>query len=291
MRIVYQQGNDLLVMHKSALKPEITLFENEFFQKNGFKLFKEFETNVITNDSLMTTSIKGILLTLLLENKNDLADLMRSCLVYTSRADSKAYRVHMIPRSEIIEAIFKQPSMIWYLNKWLLMLFNNKLPPTMRLKIPYEVIAKINDVFFPYVSIEIESQQANIYILEDEDGYNADFLTLRNPIQIEDAALPQKKSKGGYVYFVKAGNSTYVKIGFTTDVEGRLKTLQTGCAEKLKLMTLIPGTIQDERSYHRLFAKDRILKSEWFNLSPHLNDFIANKKPTKKFSNISEVWK
>jgi T5orf172 domain len=76
-----------------------------------------------------------------------------------------------------------------------------------------------------------------------------------------------------YVYFIKAGikDSVRIKIGSSKDPQARLKSLQTGNPDQLKLI----GTIKCKSSAHALhieklahakFYKQR-RKGEWFRLS------------------------
>jgi hypothetical protein len=68
----------------------------------------------------------------------------------------------------------------------------------------------------------------------------------------------------GYVYAIRSKVANAVKIGFT---EGspyvRLKQLQTGCSERLELVTYFPGTMADEADLHEAFHEYR-KAGEWF---------------------------
>lgn len=75
---------------------------------------------------------------------------------------------------------------------------------------------------------------------------------------------PKKRPpREGYIYFVQAGRSGPVKIGWSTAPHGRLEFFQTGHYEKLRIVRLIEGTITDERRLHKRFAAYHIL-NEWF---------------------------
>lgn len=64
------------------------------------------------------------------------------------------------------------------------------------------------------------------------------------------------------VYFIRS--KLGIKVGFSDDVESRLKQLQTGNACRLKLMAVIPRASRDiEQEFHLLFAKWR-MEGEWF---------------------------
>ncbi len=77
----------------------------------------------------------------------------------------------------------------------------------------------------------------------------------------------------GFIYFVRPRRAKVVKIGFASDIQKRLATLQTGHHSKLEIMASIPGTMQDEHRWHKRFVGDRV-RGEWFNLSDRLHATI-----------------
>lgn len=72
-------------------------------------------------------------------------------------------------------------------------------------------------------------------------------------------------------YFVIGGG--LVKIGRSTDVDARLRTLQTGSPEPLKLLGSIAG--DSELNLHRKFDHLRV-GGEWFELGPDELDQVFN---------------
>lgn len=82
---------------------------------------------------------------------------------------------------------------------------------------------------------------------EKEDKINAEY----------------KKKYPGFVYFVQGENGGAVKIGYTIDIKVRLKQLQTGYPDNLKILTIFPGSQADEQSLHEKFSEYR-LHGEWF---------------------------
>ena len=97
-----------------------------------------------------------------------------------------------------------------------------------------------------------------------------------NPVSM---SVSRKKSKSnvenkGLVYFIRAGNSLNIKIGYTTvGLKKRLKSLQTGNAKKLHMVCSLKGGHRLEKQLHKKFKEDRLC-GEWFNLSPKLQTFI-----------------
>lgn len=63
-------------------------------------------------------------------------------------------------------------------------------------------------------------------------------------------------------YVVRSGASGPVKIGRSKDPANRIATLQTGCAEKLTLLHLLPWDA--EKDLHRRLASWR-MRGEWFS--------------------------
>ena len=93
----------------------------------------------------------------------------------------------------------------------------------------------------------------------------------------EDRERKIKKSKRkdrGSVYFIQEGGRMGpIKIGFSTNVENRLMTLQTANPNPLKLLYSLRGTEAQEATLHERFKHLR-MSGEWFRCSPELLDFI-----------------
>ncbi len=76
-------------------------------------------------------------------------------------------------------------------------------------------------------------------------------------------------SKPSFVYFIQGEITGCVKIGVARDPALRLKTLQTGCAERLFLIRSLPGDRRLERWLHKRFAALRV-RGEWFRFSSEM---------------------
>lgn len=83
-----------------------------------------------------------------------------------------------------------------------------------------------------------------------------------------------KASIKGEVYFVRAGDN--VKIGFTINLQARLRQLQTGATEGLELLGTIPCGADRERLIQLSFARYRV-RGEWFRIEGDLADFIHSR--------------
>lgn len=88
----------------------------------------------------------------------------------------------------------------------------------------------------------------------------------------------------GYVYFIRAGRTNLVKIGWATDVDKRQRELQTASPHPLHLIGYEPGSLFDEADWHDRFKHLRV-RGEWFLLAADLRDTI-NKLP---YTNCSFV--
>jgi hypothetical protein len=102
--------------------------------------------------------------------------------------------------------------------------------------------------------------------------------------------LVSRFSKGGKpggkseVYFIQNEQANMIKIGFSTDVNRRLDSLQTASPHPLQLMLSVPGSLQDEHSLHRLFDSCRG-HGEWFEPHPDLLEFIDTCRDLYKIPN------
>ena len=66
------------------------------------------------------------------------------------------------------------------------------------------------------------------------------------------------------VYILRSGENGPAKIGFTTDLPGRLKYYKIHNPDVLQVVRHLEGTKADEKRLHQRFAALRI-KGEWFN--------------------------
>lgn len=68
-----------------------------------------------------------------------------------------------------------------------------------------------------------------------------------------------------YVYVIRAGKKSPVKIGKAIKPIQRLNTLQTGNAQTLRLLLVVPGGERLEHVLHQRFAEYRLESGEWFH--------------------------
>lgn len=87
----------------------------------------------------------------------------------------------------------------------------------------------------------------------------------------------------GFVYFIRGNN--LIKIGFATNIDRRMRSLQCSSSERLTLMGFIPGSPLLEKQLHNRFDSLREW-GEWFRAARRLLDFIE--KNTQEQSKPSD---
>jgi hypothetical protein len=70
----------------------------------------------------------------------------------------------------------------------------------------------------------------------------------------------------GFVYAIEAVTLRSIKIGYSNDVESRLRNLQVGSPDKLEIIAAWPGIPDDEYRIHK-FLKAWRKHGEWFDPS------------------------
>ncbi|EKS4345244.1 GIY-YIG nuclease family protein [Clostridium botulinum] len=90
-------------------------------------------------------------------------------------------------------------------------------------------------------------------------------------------------NKNGTVYFIlDTSAANLVKIGFTRNLQKRLKQLATANCN-LKLIHKIENCSMDyERSLHKFFEVERV-KNEWFNYDIPIKEWIKRDKIKKEY--------
>jgi len=91
---------------------------------------------------------------------------------------------------------------------------------------------------------------------------------------VRQAAAEQKPSAihEPVVYFARNGDR--VKIGYTTNLTARLTGLSL---PRDAVVLTFPGGLREEKALHYRFVKARIGRSEWFEVTPEIEAFIAKR--------------
>jgi hypothetical protein len=94
---------------------------------------------------------------------------------------------------------------------------------------------------------------------------------------INEIYSPKVRSTKPLVYLISTDNPELVKIGFTTSLEARLRSLRTASHVEPTVHLTIPGTESLERELHRRFEAARYNR-EWFRLTEEIKTFIASER-------------
>ena len=78
----------------------------------------------------------------------------------------------------------------------------------------------------------------------------------------------------GFVYFIGANDGDTVKIGFSVHPNSRIRQIQSGNPDHLKVLHQFKATKSIERTLHMLFRPSR-LKGEWFGNAVQIREFAA----------------
>lgn len=73
----------------------------------------------------------------------------------------------------------------------------------------------------------------------------------------------------GFIYYGTDGNN--IKIGYSASPRRR------GGELKLTMLWSLPGTVEDEREHHRMWARHRIIGSEWFRPDPAILGWLDDR--------------
>jgi hypothetical protein len=82
-------------------------------------------------------------------------------------------------------------------------------------------------------------------------------------------------SRRGMLYMAERANDNAVKIGWSSDVERRMRELRRDTGSPIVLLLVVPGDKPEELALHERFSGDRIV-DEWFRQSDALMSFIES---------------
>jgi len=100
-----------------------------------------------------------------------------------------------------------------------------------------------------------------------------------------DQSQPTKK---GYVYYALSESTNELKIGFSTNPWARVSELKTARPD-IQIVAVELGSSATERERHLRFATDRLRRSEWFNYSVVLREFVKSLCPNTVVTTNSTV--
>ena len=117
---------------------------------------------------------------------------------------------------------------------------------------------------------EVEQQarrmaEADIFELERKIRWRQETI---DHLKAEAKRKRSPQPTDGHIYFLLS--DSIVKIGWTSDLERRLKEYSPGA----RVLAVMPGTRKDETRLHRKFAHLRTNRSEWFAYSPQVMEEV-----------------
>jgi len=92
---------------------------------------------------------------------------------------------------------------------------------------------------------------------------------------------PFGHSRSGRIYFIQRGTDGPIKIGFSTNLQARLRTLQTANTDELILLYSEAGMELHEARLHTRFKRHHIT-GEWFRPDAEILDYIHERKQGKR---------
>lgn len=75
------------------------------------------------------------------------------------------------------------------------------------------------------------------------------------------------------VYFIQSGDCGPIKIGIAEDAKTRMRQMQTGCPDPLRLLGTLPGGAGREAALHRHLSAHRV-RGEWFSPTAEVLAFV-----------------
>lgn len=103
----------------------------------------------------------------------------------------------------------------------------------------------------------------------DLEGWAREAKAPRPARQGKPAPIEVPVPAGHCVYFIQGVDGGPIKIGTSTDVESRLRTLQCASPVKLRVVGVVSGGVGLESQLHRRLALHR-LHGEWFAAAPEV---------------------
>ena len=97
----------------------------------------------------------------------------------------------------------------------------------------------------------------------------------------QPVSIPQGEdfTNNSGVYFIQGEITKRIKIGYSDDIKGRIKSLEG--SESLRLIHVIPNaTTKTELSLHKKFSHLRVI-GEWFEGTQELAHYISSLKSDK----------
>jgi Meiotically up-regulated gene 113 len=129
---------------------------------------------------------------------------------------------------------------------------------------------------------ESEDQLAVEVLMEafpEDLKLHKDLTSAQSQMWIDKASLAacgrsnETAAREPLVYFIACGDDL-IKIGHTTNLYSRLRSLRTATPKEIRVLLAMPGTRDDEQELHRKFGAYRAGR-EWFSRCDAITEFIS----------------
>lgn len=90
------------------------------------------------------------------------------------------------------------------------------------------------------------------------------------------------------IYFLKSKDK--IKIGTTTNINGRISGLDNANPHKCKVVAILDGSYKTEKGLHELFSHLRY-KGEWFRICDEIRYYLRAIRDNPKENNIYTLYK
>lgn len=143
-----------------------------------------------------------------------------------------------------------------------------------------------------YKDIEIIQFYDIYFEIKAKQLFNEQLKNRTHRRKIMSSNIENKKSLiNGLVYVIGNKEFKLCKIGFSTDINKRIKSLQTGCPFKIEILAIITGSYEIEKQLHLKYKKYNTT-GEWFRIEEDLeidlnnfeNDLLKNRVNNDKKS-------
>jgi hypothetical protein len=115
-----------------------------------------------------------------------------------------------------------------------------------------------------------EKPFATFFLRQRTQGLISALETQKSQLAIE---LPSTGIPESYVYFLLDIEAMVVKVGYSSQIDERLKQIRSHTISPLVLVKIIPGGFKEEQLIHQRFSHLRV-HHEWFRFNKELNVFV-----------------
>jgi hypothetical protein len=122
-----------------------------------------------------------------------------------------------------------------------------------------------------YVSAENDARTDGV---QSETGSDFRVSFESRPLKPGPKAGNWRRMFDGFVYFIRADDLGFVKIGYTCKPSDRLSKLQIASPHELRMIGHIRASMVEEGRWHSRFAHLRV-RGEWFRLTTELEEAIS----------------